>query len=246
MKRYRWSIMLGISLLATSILTYFVQIDIFHDPRDTFFYMLQDFAFVPIQVLLVTLFLNELLAHRSKQELRAKMNMVIGAFYSDMGTALLRQFIRFDTSIDQVRALVAVENNWSEANFTQAQQQVRAHRFAIAQDVQLLTELKGLLATHQPFLLGLLENPNLLEHESFTDLLWAVSHLGEELAYRDSLVGLPETDYAHLAGDIQRAYKLLIIEWLAYVQHLRDDYPYIFSLVTRMNPFNPQATPVVR
>jgi len=31
-------------------------------------------------------------------------------------------------------------------------------------------------------LLGLLGNPNLLEHDSFTDLLWAVFHLMEELS----------------------------------------------------------------
>ena len=97
MKRYRWSIMLGISLLTVSVLSYFVQIEIFHDPHNTFFYMLQDFAFVPIQVLLVTLILNELLAHRSKQELRAKMNMVIGAFYSEMGYRTVTSFHPFWT-----------------------------------------------------------------------------------------------------------------------------------------------------
>lgn len=95
-------------------------------------------------------------------------------------------------------------------------------------------------------MLALLENPNLLEHETFTDLLWAVSHLTEELAFRESLDGLPASDYAHLAGDTHRAYALLIVEWLSYVQHLRDSYPYIFSLVVRMNPFVPDASPIVR
>jgi len=59
---------------------------------------------------------------------------------------------------------------------------------------------------HRPapyFMLSLLENPNLLEHDSFTDLLLAIFHLSEELAARDTLVGLPQSDYEHLAGDIK-------------------------------------------
>ena len=52
-------------------------------------------------------------------------------------------------------------------------------------------------------MLSLLENPNLLEHDSFTDLLLAIFHLSEELAARDTLVGLPQSDYEHLAGDIK-------------------------------------------
>jgi hypothetical protein len=41
-----------------------------------------------------------------------------------------------------------------------------------------------ILLSKRDFLVALMENPNLLEHESFTDLLWAVFHLVEELAVR--------------------------------------------------------------
>jgi len=86
----------------------------------------------------------------------------------------------------------------------------------------------------------------LLEHESFTDLLWAVFHLTEELACRTNVKQLPDTDYAHLSGDIKRAYVLLISEWLAYMKHLKADYPYLFSLAVRTNPFDPNASVEVR
>jgi hypothetical protein len=77
-------------------------------------------------------------------------------------------------------------------------------------------------------------------------LLWAVSHLTEELAYRPDLRGLPEADYAHLSWDIARAYVPLLSEWLAYALHLRNSYPYLFSLVARLNPFDPSASVVIR
>jgi len=83
--------------------------------------------------------------------------------------------------------------------------------------------------------------PNLLEHETFTDLLWAVFHLAEELAYRKNVSLLPNSDYEHLIGDIKRVHVLLLSEWLDYMKHLREDYPYLFSLAVRTNPFNPDA-----
>ena len=94
-------------------------------------------------------------------------------------------------------------------------------------------------------MLGLLANPNLLEHDTFTDLLWAVFHLSEELSSRPILEGLPEKDYDHLTGDMKRAYAQLLSEWLFYMKHLKKDYPYLFSLAIRMNPMDANANPIV-
>ena len=91
-------------------------------------------------------------------------------------------------------------------------------------------------------MLNLLENPNLLEHESFTNLLWAVFHLTDELVHRSDLKKLPDSDYQHLAGDIKRAYHQLLIQWLDYMKHLKHDYPYLFSLAMRTNPFDANAS----
>lgn len=93
-------------------------------------------------------------------------------------------------------------------------------------------------------LMRMLENPNLSEHASFTDLLWAVTHLTEELSYRENdLLRLPESDYRNLAGDLKRAYFQLTGQWLQYTLHLKENYPYLFSLAARINPMNPAASP---
>lgn len=89
--------------------------------------------------------------------------------------------------------------------------------------------------------MSLLGNPNLLEHEAFTELLWAVFHLAEELGNRRDVSSLPQSDYDHLIGDIKRVYVLLGAEWLSYMRHLQENYPYLFSLAVRTNPFNPAA-----
>jgi hypothetical protein len=91
-----------------------------------------------------------------------------------------------------------------------------------------------------------LENPNLLEHETFTKLLWAIFHLLEELAYRDDFRSLPKEDYGHLAYDIKRAYVLLSQQWLDYMKHLKENYPFLFHLAMRTNPFDQNASPIIQ
>ncbi len=45
---------------------------------------------------------------------------------------------------------------------------------------------------------------------------------------------------------MKRVYGLLTAEWLDYMKHLRDNYPYLFSFAMRTNPFDPDAAPEVR
>ena len=95
-------------------------------------------------------------------------------------------------------------------------------------------------------MLRLLENPNLLEHEEFTELLRTVFHVAEELGERTALNDLPDTDIKHLSGDVRRAYVHLVHQWLDYMRHLKANYPYLFSLAIRRNPFDKDASPIVR
>jgi hypothetical protein len=246
MKRFKWQIAFGASLIALSAIVYFVQIEIFNRPRDTLFYLFQDFAFVPISVLVVTLIIDQLLRVREKRAILNKMNMVIGAFFSEVGTRLLKSFPDFDLHYDKIRGNLIVTNDWSEQEFSIVRKQLKNYDYKIESQKGNLEDLKSFLIEKRNFLLRLLENPNLLEHESFTDLLWAVFHLTEELACRVDVRQLPKTDYNHLSGDIKRAYILLISEWIAYMNHLKKDYPYLFSLAVRTNPFDPNASPEVK
>lgn len=246
MKRFKWQITFGASLIALSAIVYFVQIEIFNRPRDTLFYLFQDFAFVPISVLVVTLIIDQLLRVREKRAILNKMNMVIGAFFSEVGTRLLKSFPDFALHYDKIRGNLIVTNDWSEQEFSIVRKRLKNYDYKIESQRGNLEYLKSFLIGKRNFLLRLLENPNLLEHESFTDLLWAVFHLTEELACRVDVRQLPKTDYDHLSGDIKRAYILLISEWIAYMNHLKKDYPYLFSLAVRTNPFDPNASPEVK
>lgn len=86
----------------------------------------------------------------------------------------------------------------------------------------------------------------MLEHEEFSELLWAVTHLAEERAPRESLDDIPSPDRIHITGDVKRVYTLLVHAWLEYLQHLQLRYPYLFSLAVRTNPLNPRAEAEVK
>jgi hypothetical protein len=246
MKRLNWQIVFGLSLVLLSAILYLVHYAIFRDTHYIFNYLVGHLAFLPIHVLLVTLVIHQLLRIREKRAMLKKMNMVIGAFFSEVGTRLLKSFPEFDLHHDKIRENLVITNNWSELEFSDVENRLKSYDYKIDSQKGDLEDLKSFLIERRDFLLGLLENPNLLEHESFTDLLWAVFHLTEELASRSDVKQLTVTDYAHLSGDIKRTYVLLISEWLAYMKHLKDNYPYLFSLAVRTNPFDPNATPEVK
>lgn len=246
MNDWKWQLLVGSSLMIVSGSIYYLQVIIFDNVRDTLFYLLQDLAFLPIQILLVTLLLNQLLSMREKRIMLKKMNMVIGVFFSEVGLELVKACCEFDHRSDQVKKNMLVDANWSVENFQQADQILRRHDYKIDSQKGDLQKLRRYLLNKRQFLLGLLENPNLLEHDSFTDLLWAVFHLAEELAYRENIEGLSLSDYDHIAGDIERVYSLVIYEWLDYMKHLQSDYPYLFSLAIRTNPFKEYSVPIIK
>jgi hypothetical protein len=246
MRRYGWQLLLGASLIVLSAVLYLFHFAVFEDAHHLFIYLIGDVAFVPIEVLLVTLIIHRLLSEREKRALLEKLNMVIGAFFSEVGTRLLTYFSDFDPKLDDIRQGLIVSDQWSERRFQEVSRRLRVYGYSVDIEKVNLEHLRDFLTQRRDFLVRLLENPNLLEHESFTRVLRAVFHLTEELESRKDIRQLPETDYKHLAGDIKRAYVVLVIEWLDYMKYLKESYPYLFSLAMRTNPFDQKASPIVK
>lgn len=246
MQRLRTFILLAGLFASISAIIYLIHYLIFEDIHHIFIYMIGDFAFLPLEVFLVVIVIERILTYREKRAVREKMNMVVGAFFSEIGDHLLRNLLDCFQGRDDIKQNLSVRPDWNHGDFQ------RAMRFASnleylpnCQELNL-EELRTQLLEKRQFLVTLLENPNLLEHESFTELLWAVFHLAEELSHRTTVNDLPESDYDHLSGDIRRAHRLLVREWLSHMEHLKIDYPYLFSLAVRTNPFDPNASAQVQ
>ena len=245
MWRYRTLLLVAGLFIAVSAVFYLIHYFIFQDPHHIFIFLLSDIAFLPLEVFLVVIVIERILARREKQAVLEKLNMVIGAFFSEVGNSLLKDMLDHFREKDEIRKTLAVNQHWTHNDF------VKAASYMISMDQQPdyrdinFEILKKFMIQKRAFLLGLLENPNLLEHDRFTDLLWATFHLTEELEARQSFDDLPESDIKHIAIDLHRVYRHLTTEWLLYVEHLKAQYPYLFSLVVRTQPFQESPSPVV-
>ncbi len=237
----RWQIVLGLALIALSALFYFAHYLLFNDPHHIFIYLLGDIAFVPIEVLLVTMILHRLLEDREKRAKLKKLNMVIETFFSEMGTNTMKWFIGTDSNLKSISNDLVIKNNWSSNDFRRVEKCLKKYDFKADIRKIELNDLHEYLTEKRDFMIRLLQNPVMLEHETFTDLLRALLHLTEELSSREDLKDLPETDYKHLAGDVQRAYGRLVNQWVDYMEYLKLEYPYLFSLAIRTNPFDKNA-----
>lgn len=247
-----WRVRFGLILIALSVVLYLTHFSIFHDVTFLETYALSDLAFLPIEVLLVVLVVDWVITRQEKRSQLSKLNMVIGVYFSEVGTPLLKAFSDFDPHVERIRDELSVKSTWKNSEFADAILRLKQHEYKLVCEkgdpkaLQFLENLRSFLISERMFLLRLLENPSLLEHESFTDQLWAVFHVADELQHRSDLAHLPGGDYQHLALDAGRAYRALTSEWLKYMAHLLKQYPYLFSLALRTNPFDPTASPVIK
>lgn len=228
-------------LLAMSLMLYGLDYWLYGRAGEIGFGFLGNLAFLPIYVLFVTLMIERVLKEREKEALRQKLNMVIGVFFSEVGKSLLKNGHFFVADGRELAEKARISAVWNRDDFRAFAAWL--NRMDLKMDSRLgdLSALREFLAGKRAFLLSLMENPNLLEHDDFTDLLWAVFHLLEELESRSSLAGLPGSDLDHLTGDIKRAHTHLLRQWVAYLEHLKEDYPHLFSLAVRTNPLDPGA-----
>jgi len=251
-KNMSWKLKLGIILVFISFILYIILYFVFHELHHQLFLLGIDLAFVPLEVLFVVLLIETAIGEREKRVMLEKMNMVIGTFFSEVGSELLTRMTSFDPDTDKIRNSLLVNANWSSEDYQRAIREIEKFDYTLkisgddAASLVFLESTKEFLVQNRKFLLGLLENPNLLEHETFTDLLRAVFHLTEELESRHDLTNLTRADYMHLVGDMVRVYSILIYEWLRYMEYLMVNYPYLFSLAVRKNPFDPEASVEIR
>lgn len=241
----RWKILAGLALVTLSLALFTAHYLIFQDAHHVLIYAFGDLAFIPVEVLVVTLIIDQMLESREKQQRMEKLNMVIGTFFSNAGIPLLSLLAKADPTIRDLRPEIAKGISGTDEGFSAVTNCLGSHQCRVLADSLDLFALREFLLHEEDFLLRIVENPMVFEHESFTDLILAITHLDEELRARGNLASLPASDIAHLEGDIHRVYSQIVPAWLRYMEYLKTHYPYLYSLAMRKNPFDPEASAIV-
>jgi len=243
--RMIWELKIVAILVGVSLLLYLIHFICFRNLQHICLWSFTSLAFLPISALVVTLVINRVLSARDKALRMDKLNMLIGVFFSNVGNELLIRFSDWDANAQNLRNNFGTPKPWASMKEKDALIILNKHQYTETLKTQQLVELKTFLAPRVDFLMRLIENPSLLEHENFTQLLRAVFHLAEELSYRNDLESTPDKDIKHLTGDIERAYKLLMREWILYMIFLKHNFPFLFSLAIRTNPFDKSAVAII-
>jgi len=131
MRDYKWRIIFALSLIALSALLYLLDYIKFGDYKHILDFLLQNMAFLLIQVLLVTLILDWLVSYMDKQKHLKKVNMVMGAFFMEVGTRLLTYISDLDPGLESIRSSLVVEEDWSDQEFSRVSKSLKSYGYGI-------------------------------------------------------------------------------------------------------------------
>ncbi|HEY5536902.1 MAG TPA: hypothetical protein VIL99_18445 [Ignavibacteria bacterium] len=241
MKKYSEGVIIGFALISLSVILYTIHFYIFKDPHHIFIYLLGDLAFLPIEVLLVSVVFTKIINDRDKKETLQKINMILGVFFPESGVELMKLFAQNDKNPKQFQGALLIQPEWTNKDYKNSIKIIKKSDYHLEFDGPRLVIIREFLSSKRNLFLTFLENPILIEHETFTDLILALSHAEQELSNREDVLNLPSHDHDHIVLDIERVHKLLFFEWLQYMNYLRKSYPFLYSFSVRTNPFDPNA-----
>lgn len=233
MGKYKYEILLGIIFSVISLSFFSMQFLLFKDMNYIEKELMFQLGFLPINVFIVTIVIENLFSRRDKNVTNHKLNMVIGVFFSEMGRQLLNVLIGFDEDFVRTKQVMNINSNFTDKDFLYLRKSIKGYVFHSNSRIGDLDELKKLLALNKDFLLGLIQNQNLLEHETFTELMWSIFHILEELNMRGEVSRYSEEDYVHISVDLNRVYTKLNNEWIYYAKHMKNEYPFLFNLAIK-------------
>lgn len=84
-----------------------------------------------MEVLLVILIIHRLLSEREKRNRLEKLNMVIGTFFSEIGTELLTYFSDFDPHLNEIRKELVVTTNWTDEEFKDLSNRLKSYDYEV-------------------------------------------------------------------------------------------------------------------
>jgi hypothetical protein len=244
--KFTWKHQLIVILLVISGFFFALNYLLFKDLTFMTTLVTLQLAMMPISVIILTFVLGRYIAEREREQRLDKLSMLIDVFFGEMGGPLLAVFACMDPNRQKLFEAINISNAWKHDDYRRAREFLKRYECnLVVEDLSKLSELRALLEAGRSLHISLMENPMLLEHQSFTELMRAIFHLGQELSHRSDLDCLPPSDIMHLVVDIKRAYSKLLPEWLMYMEKLSTSFPYFYSLETRMSPLNPNASPEV-
>lgn len=188
---------------------------------------------MPVQILIVTLIVEKIVDDKSKKEKMKKVNAVINVFFGEIGSECIAVLTKFIGNFEELRGYITITDGWLDGDFDKSIIKLRNFHYVDAPGPYDFEKFKLFLSYKKQFMLSMFENQNLLDHDEFTDMLWALLHILDELEFRGNLEYLSEEDTRHILVDIKRAYVNILIVWVHYMQNIKGKYPYLYKFLLK-------------
>lgn len=232
------SLIIFFSLLSVVLLA--IHHLIFHeDGYWANFLLLHEIALMPLEFVVVTLGLEQIMELSHKRENQAKISMIESVFFSESGSDMLRYLVSCDADQDvqTLRNVMDVQPDWGLKQVKIARNVVKTISYEVDPDKVDFFGLHYHLSTRHSYFLKVIENPALSGHERFTDLLLHIYHLWEELESRTDLYNMTQEERVFLCKIVNAVYRELAIEWMQNATDLLLHQPERLGHVLRTNPF---------
>lgn len=245
-KEMNWKIKFAIIMFVLAVLIFLARYLICGDGEEIIAYLWKHIGFIPIDILIVALVLEEIMGRKEHEAILEKIDMLMGTFFSEIGNDLIAELSKANVNKANTDDLKAIKS-WNDKDYDNKLKELKNNpvdfkaNIAPEEREDFLNRIQSILVENREFLVNLINNPNLLEKDEFSSLLLALLHLDEELARRGELTDIKDADFNHLNGDMKRVYSKLVYEWVYYLKYLNKHYPYMISLAIRTNPFDSEA-----
>lgn len=212
-------------LFAVSAVIYLLQILFFHDPHDTFFYIFQDMAFLPISIAIATIAVGAILDRRERREKLQGTRMLRSTFFTGIGAEILLEL----NDCAEPSCGNLLYSPADEAEVRSRQKTISEMEYTVSLNEAVYESVKKKLTDNQTNLFVLAANENLMAEENFTKLLWGLFHLIDEFRLRGSWENLQASDIEHLDEDFAKVYRLLLINSVDNAWWLKNTYPNFYG-----------------
>lgn len=235
--------LIGSGLIGLSLILHFFHYLIFKDLHHTLIFLVADIAFVPMDVFFTAFVIEKLLDKRETHHKMEKLIIIKGVFYSELGNSLLDEFVKGDKNIDLIKNDAFIKKSWGKEEFKALEKELDEYSYEVNLENLDIKKISDILNKEKDFLISLITNPTLMEHESFSDMIITLMHLREELLDRYFKMECECNccDKNHIEEDIEDAYRALTYGWVRYMRHLKKEYPKLFLKAMLNNPFDDRS-----
>ena len=163
-KKTKETIGIGVGLIGLSLILHFIHFLIFRDLHHILIFLFADIAFIPMEVFFTTVVIDKLLENREKTHLLEKLNMLIGVFYTELGTKLLTEITKSDRNeINNISNGIIIDT-WDDKSFKNIQTYLLEYDYKVDVTKLDLNNIRAKLDENKNLLVNLISNGNLLEH----------------------------------------------------------------------------------